>query len=84
MNPVWWVPLWKTKTVGSVLLPTAFTCIPAAFRIAVAAKKPGGAVLVTDAMPTVGSPDQSFVLDGATIVARDGRVTSANGHAGGL
>jgi N-acetylglucosamine-6-phosphate deacetylase len=61
----------------------AFHTHPAAFRIAVAAKKRGGAVLVTDAMPTVGSPDQSFVLDGATIVSRDGRVTSADGTLAG-
>ncbi len=56
---------------------------PAAFRIAVAAKNTGGAVLVTDAMPTVGSPDKSFVLDGETIVARDGRVTNAAGTLAG-
>ncbi|HEY6132121.1 MAG TPA: N-acetylglucosamine-6-phosphate deacetylase, partial [Halioglobus sp.] len=52
---------------------------PAAFRIAVAAKIPGGAVLVTDAMPTVGSQVESFVLDGETVFARDGRITNAAG-----
>lgn len=52
---------------------------PASFRVAVAAKKTGGAVLVTDAMPTVGSLEKSFELDGETIVARDGRVTNAAG-----
>jgi N-acetylglucosamine-6-phosphate deacetylase len=56
---------------------------PAAFRIAVAAKQHGGAVLVTDAMPTVGSPDNTFVIDGATIVARQGRVTNAAGTLAG-
>ncbi len=56
---------------------------PAAFRIAVTAKKTGGAVLVTDAMPTVGSPDKSFLLDGDTIVARDGRVTNVTGTLAG-
>jgi len=65
------------------IIADGFHMHPAAFRIAVAAKKPGGAVLVTDAMPTVGSPDRSFVLDGATIVARDGRVTSADGTLAG-
>lgn len=56
---------------------------PAAFRIAVAAKHAGGAVLVTDAMPTVGSPHKSFVLDGETIVASEGRVTNAAGTLAG-
>jgi N-acetylglucosamine-6-phosphate deacetylase len=52
---------------------------PAAFRVAVAAKKTGGAVLVTDAMPTVGSADKSFELNGETIVASGGRITNAAG-----
>ncbi len=65
------------------IIADGFHMHPAAFRIAVAAKKTGGAVLVTDAMPTVGSPDKSFVLDGATIVARDGRVTNATGTLAG-
>jgi N-acetylglucosamine-6-phosphate deacetylase len=56
---------------------------PAAFRIAVAAKQTGRAVLVTDAMPTVGSPYKSFVLDGASIVAIDGRLTNAAGTLAG-
>ena len=56
---------------------------PAAFSVAVAAKKRGGALLVTDAMPTVGSPDTSFILDGKTIVASEGRVTSAEGTLAG-
>jgi N-acetylglucosamine-6-phosphate deacetylase len=56
---------------------------PAAFSVAVAAKKRGGALLVTDAMPTVGSPDTSFILDGKTIVASEGRVTNAEGTLAG-
>jgi N-acetylglucosamine-6-phosphate deacetylase len=56
---------------------------PAAFRIAVAAKKIGGAILVTDAMPTVGSTQKSFLLDGETITARDGRVINAAGTLAG-
>jgi len=65
------------------IIADGFHMHPAAFRIAVAAKKPGGAVLVTDAMPTVGSPEKSYVLDGATIVARDGRLTNAAGTLAG-
>ena len=56
---------------------------PAAFGIAVAAKKRGGALLVTDAMPMVGSPDPFFMLDGKKIVASEGRVTNAEGTLAG-
>ena len=56
---------------------------PASFSIAVAAKKIGGAVLVTDAMPTVGSTDKSFRLDGETIISRNGRLANAAGTLAG-
>ncbi len=56
---------------------------PAAFRIAVSAKRTGGAILVTDAMPTVGSASKSFVLDGETITASEGRVVNAAGTLAG-
>ena len=56
---------------------------PASFRVAVAAKRAGGAVLVTDAMPAVGSANKTFVLDGETIVASQGRVTNAAGSLAG-
>ena len=56
---------------------------PAAFSIALAAKNRGGALLVTDAMPTVGSSDKSFLLDGKTITAAEGRVTNAAGTLAG-
>lgn len=56
---------------------------PAAFRIAVAAKRRGGAVLVTDAMPTVGSSEESFVLHGETIRVLEGRIVNAAGTLAG-
>ena len=56
---------------------------PAAFSVAVAAKKRGGALLVTDAMPTVGSLDASFMLDDKAIVANEGRVTNPAGTLAG-
>lgn len=56
---------------------------PASFRAAVAAKRTGGALLVTDAMPTVGSPDASFELNGETLVARDGKITNVQGRLAG-
>ena len=56
---------------------------PACFQIAVAAKARGGAVLVTDAMPTVGARDNSFVLNNETIHALDGRLLNAAGSLAG-
>ena len=52
---------------------------PAALRIAIAAKLPGKCVLVTDAMPPVGSANPDYVLNGQTITARDGICMSADG-----
>jgi N-acetylglucosamine-6-phosphate deacetylase len=45
---------------------------PVALRIAIAAKARGKSVLVTDAMPPVGSDNPSYVLNGETITAHDG------------
>jgi N-acetylglucosamine-6-phosphate deacetylase len=45
---------------------------PAALRVAITAKPRGKCVLVTDAMPPVGSDNPTYVLNGQTIVARDG------------
>ncbi|WP_049620666.1 N-acetylglucosamine-6-phosphate deacetylase [Frateuria defendens] len=45
---------------------------PASLRVAIAAKARGKSVLVTDAMPPVGSARADYVLNGQTIVAREG------------
>jgi N-acetylglucosamine-6-phosphate deacetylase len=45
---------------------------PATLRVAIAAKAPGKCVLVTDAMPPVGSDHPDYVLNGQHIVMRDG------------
>jgi len=45
---------------------------PAALRVAIAAKQRGKCVLVTDAMPPVGSDRPDYVLNGQTITMRDG------------
>ena len=45
---------------------------PASLRIAINAKPPGKCVLVTDAMPPVGSARPDYTLNGQTIVAREG------------
>ena len=56
---------------------------PASFKVAVRAKPPGGAVLVTDAMATVGSDEDSFELDGRRIRLEAGRCTDDNGTLAG-
>ncbi|MEY2150011.1 N-acetylglucosamine-6-phosphate deacetylase [Rhodanobacter sp. 115] len=52
---------------------------PASLRVAIAAKARGKCVLVTDAMPPVGSDDPSYTLNGQTIIARDGICQSEAG-----
>lgn len=56
---------------------------PAALRIAFAVKGADSLVLVTDAMPTVGSATKSFVLGGQTIIADDGRCVAPDGTLAG-
>lgn len=56
---------------------------PASFRLAVAAKKRGGAILVTDAMPPVGTGDRSFRLGGRTIEVNGTKCTTADGALAG-
>ncbi|MFT4614619.1 MAG: N-acetylglucosamine-6-phosphate deacetylase [Bacteroidia bacterium] len=56
---------------------------PATLKIAVRAKCRGGALLVTDAMPTVGAVDASFELAGERISAVDGRLATADGTLAG-
>ena len=56
---------------------------PAALRIALAAKGAEGIVLVTDAMPTVGSDQTSFMLGGRRITEEGGRCTADDGTLAG-
>ena len=52
---------------------------PASFAVAVAAKRRGYSLLVTDAMATVGSDSRSFSFDGNQITAVDGCCKTASG-----
>jgi N-acetylglucosamine-6-phosphate deacetylase len=52
---------------------------PASLRNAVAAKPRGKTLLVTDAMPPVGADDPSYMLNGETIIAKDGICQTADG-----
>ncbi|HET7674137.1 MAG TPA: N-acetylglucosamine-6-phosphate deacetylase, partial [Gammaproteobacteria bacterium] len=52
---------------------------PASLRVALAAKPHGKVFLVTDAMPPVGTPAETFELNGETIAVRDGACFTAGG-----
>lgn len=56
---------------------------PASLRVALAAKPRGKVFLVTDAMPTVGTPDPEFVLNGETVTVKDGIARTADGTLAG-
>ena len=56
---------------------------PASIRVAVAAKRRGGAVLVTDAMPVVGTALRMFTLNGAPVRVAGGRCLTADGGLAG-
>lgn len=56
---------------------------PAALRIALTAKGAEGLVLVTDAMPTVGSDQKSFMLGSRRITEHRGRCTAEDGTLAG-
>ncbi len=56
---------------------------PAAVRIALRAKPPGGALLVTDAMATVGAVDKRFTWNGERIEASRGCLRTAAGTLAG-
>jgi len=52
---------------------------PASLKVALAAKPRGKVFLVTDAMPTVGAANPSFLLNGETITEHNGIVQTADG-----
>jgi N-acetylglucosamine-6-phosphate deacetylase len=55
----------------------------ASLRVALAAGGTDRAMLITDAMPTVGSDASSFELQGRTVYRKDGRLTTADGTLAG-
>lgn len=56
---------------------------PASFSVAVAAKRKGFTVLVTDAMATVGSDVSSFTFDGVDLQTADGSCRTPDGQLAG-
>jgi N-acetylglucosamine-6-phosphate deacetylase len=71
----------KDSYVG--IIADGYHVHPAMFAVTVAAKQVGKTVLVTDAMPTVGSDIKSFDLFGSTISAEGGRCVTADGTLAG-
>jgi len=71
----------KDSYVG--IIADGYHVHPAIFGITVAAKQTGKTVLVTDAMPTVGSDIKSFDLFGSTIRAEGGRCVTEDGTLAG-
>jgi N-acetylglucosamine-6-phosphate deacetylase len=56
---------------------------PASLRVAIAAKARGRMLLVTDAMPPVGADRPDYVLNGETIIVKDGICQTASGTLAG-
>jgi N-acetylglucosamine-6-phosphate deacetylase len=56
---------------------------PATFAVAVAAKRKGRSVLVTDAMASVGSDLKAFAFDGNEIIVKDGSCRTVSGQLAG-
>ncbi|MGO2332092.1 MAG: N-acetylglucosamine-6-phosphate deacetylase [Pseudoalteromonas nigrifaciens] len=65
------------------IIADGFHMHPSAFKVAVNAKQRGGAILVTDAMATVGSEQDYFVLDNEVIKAVNGKCENAAGSLAG-
>lgn len=65
------------------IIADGFHLHPATLRLAVKTKATGKALLVTDAMPSVGATEKSFVLNGETIVAEAGRCVTSGGTLAG-
>jgi N-acetylglucosamine-6-phosphate deacetylase len=65
------------------IIVDGFHVHPATVKIAQAAKTKGKMILVTDAMPSVGASDKSFMLNGEIIRSEKGRLATANGTLAG-
>jgi N-acetylglucosamine-6-phosphate deacetylase len=65
------------------IIADGFHVHPASPRVALRAKGPDKIVLVTDAMPTVGSDQTTFILGGRTIHVENGRIAAEDGTLAG-
>lgn len=72
----------ERETWCGIIVDTHHVSAPA-LRVALAAKGPEKMMLVTDAMPSLGSNLERFELMGRTILRQDGRLTTENGTLAG-
>lgn len=68
-----------SQTTFCGLIADGFHVHPGLMKVMLAAKPKGKIFLVTDAMPPVGTADETFELYGQTIYRRGGRLTTADG-----
>lgn len=73
----------ESKTAWCGIIVDGFHVHAASLRIALAAKGPDNLVLVTDAMPTVGSAQNTFSLGGRPIHLENGRLAAEDGTLAG-
>jgi N-acetylglucosamine-6-phosphate deacetylase len=73
----------EDRTSWCGLIVDGFHVHPAALRVALSARGADALVLVTDAMPTVGSDAREFSLGGRQIVEQDGRLAGPDGTLAG-
>jgi len=73
----------ESKQAWCGIIADGFHVHPAALRVALRAKGPDKLVLVTDAMPTVGSDQTTFTLGGRTIHVENGRIAAEDGTLAG-
>jgi N-acetylglucosamine-6-phosphate deacetylase len=73
----------ESESAWCSLIIDGFHVHPASLRIALAAKGADQLVLVTDAMPTVGSEETHFLLGDRPIQVNDGRLTGDDGTLAG-
>lgn len=67
------------RHISCGIIADGFHVHPALLRATLAAKAPGSVFLVTDAMPPVGTKEDSFILYGRHILRKDGRLISEDG-----
>jgi N-acetylglucosamine-6-phosphate deacetylase len=73
----------EDQTAWCGLIVDGMHVAPATLRLALKCRPLSRFMLVTDAMPCVGSDQTSFVLNGKEITVQDGRCLSANGTLAG-
>jgi len=73
----------ESRSAWCGIIADGFHVHPASLRVALAAKGADKLLLVTDAMPTVGSDRTNFTLGGRSIRLEDGRLTAEDGTLAG-